>query len=85
MASTVMNFITYSSSKNLLVNIDMINTEESGPRFSNNNSYFLLSNTPVESLFQMEVDNRNSDFNVFLGSTVSAAIPKHILVMFRQK
>lgn len=48
------------------MNIDMIDIEESGPQFSNNNSYLVLSNAPVESLLQMAIDKGSSGFNVFV-------------------
>lgn len=63
----------------------MINTEESDPQFSNNNSYLVLSNTPVEILLQMAVDKGSSDFTVFLRRINQQQFTNMNLMMVRQK
>lgn len=69
MASLVVNVISESSSESQLVNVDMIDTEESVPQFSNINPNFVRSNAPVDSLLQMVADNGDRHFNIFLRST----------------
>lgn len=65
MACMVVNVISDSNSESPLVNIDMIDMEESVPQFSKNNSNFVRSKAPVESLLQMAVDNGGRDLMYF--------------------